>query len=52
MNSQISQNEIAAKYAEALTGLEKNTCPVFEHNQPVLIEGGGYPGIWLECGPP
>jgi len=51
MNSQISQNEVASKYAEALTGLEKNTCLVFGYNQPVLIEGGGYPGIWLECGP-
>tara|TARA_B100001971_G_scaffold175931_3_gene169767 strand:+ start:3217 stop:4368 length:1152 start_codon:yes stop_codon:yes gene_type:complete len=42
---------IQKKYQEALAGLESNTRKVFDFKQPVLIEGGNYPGIWLECGP-
>lgn len=42
---------IKRKYDEALDGLAKNTTPVFGYGKPVLIEGGCYPGIWLECGP-
>ena len=41
----------AQKYEEALSGLAQNTQRVYGYEQPVLIEGGDYPGIWLECGP-
>ncbi len=43
--------KIKRKYQEALDGLAKNTRPVFGYDRPVLIEGGEYSGIWLECGP-
>ena len=42
---------VAAKYAEALAGLARNTLKVLDYPEPVLIEGGDYQGIWLECGP-
>jgi len=42
---------IAQKYDEALQGLAANTRSLFNYAQPVLIEGGYYQGIWLECGP-
>jgi len=42
---------VARKYQEALTALAGNVRPVFRYDKPVLIEGGDYPGIWLECGP-
>lgn len=42
---------IKRKYDEALDGLAKNTKKVLGYEAPVLIEGGCYPGIWLECGP-
>jgi hypothetical protein len=44
-------NGIKKKYENALTGLLNNTKRVYGYEQPVLIEGGNYPGIWLECGP-
>lgn len=43
--------DIANKYREALQGLHGNIRHVFGYDKPVLIEGGGYNGIWLECGP-
>lgn len=42
---------VKKKYRDALSGLTQNTRRVFDYEQPVLIEGGNYPGIWLECGP-
>lgn len=39
------------KYKDALTGLQHNTQRVYGTEAPVLIEGGYYNGIWLECGP-
>jgi len=42
---------VKQKYAAALAGLAGNTKKVFGYDLPVLIEGGRYPGIWLECGP-
>jgi hypothetical protein len=42
---------IKTKYDEALRALETNTTHVFGYEKPVLIEGGVYQGIWLECGP-
>ena len=42
---------IKKKYGEALNGLALNTKKVFGYERPVLIEGGNYLGIWLECGP-
>lgn len=42
---------IQRKYDEALAGLAANTRTVFGYASPVLIEGGDYGGIWLECGP-
>ncbi|MBE0697704.1 MAG: alpha-L-rhamnosidase, partial [Anaerolineaceae bacterium] len=43
--------QVQAKYAQALQGLAANTRVVYGYPDPVLIEGGNYPGIWLECGP-
>jgi len=42
---------VKAKCEAALRGLEGNTRKVFRYEEPVLIEGGNYAGIWLECGP-
>lgn len=47
----MDKQAIKQKYAAALAGLEQNTKPVFGYDKPVLIEGGNYQGIWLECGP-
>ncbi|MBI1336470.1 MAG: alpha-L-rhamnosidase [Phycisphaera sp.] len=42
---------VRLKYREALEGLANNTKPVFGFDKPVLHEGGGYAGVWLECAP-
>jgi hypothetical protein len=42
---------LAARWAAALEGLARNVVALDRHPDPVLIEGEGYPGIWLECGP-
>lgn len=42
---------VEAKYQQALEGLAANTRHLLDFPNPVLIEGGAYPGIWLECGP-
>jgi hypothetical protein len=42
---------VEAKYQQALDGLADNTRYLLDFPYPVLIEGGAYPGIWLECGP-
>jgi hypothetical protein len=45
------QAAIQRKYDQALAGLASNTRQVLGYPHPVLIEGGDYPGVWLECGP-
>ena len=42
---------VEMKYQQALDGLAANTRYLMDFPNPVLIEGGAYPGIWLECGP-
>ena len=42
---------LQSKHDDAMRGLRGNVVRVFRFPRPVLIEGGGYPGIWLECGP-
>ncbi len=42
---------IEQKYRQALAGLAGNIKRVMGYDEPVLIEGGGYPGVWLECAP-
>jgi hypothetical protein len=42
---------VRTRYDEALAGLAGNVRRVYGYEYPVLIEGGNYPGIWLECGP-
>jgi len=42
---------LQSKYEDAIRGLRGNVVKVYRFPRPVLIEGGGYPGIWLECGP-
>jgi hypothetical protein len=44
-------DSVKKRYEDALSGLAKNTKRVFGYEEPVLIEGGIYKGIWLECGP-
>ncbi len=48
---QCDASVLAAKWQSALTGLSANVVSVHGYDRPVLIEGGAYPGIWLECGP-
>ena len=36
---------------QAITTLTGNTRTLETYSHPVLIEGPGYPGIWMECGP-
>src|SRR4051812_45455617 len=38
-------------YAAALDVLSRNITQISGYPMPVLIEGGNYPGIWLECAP-
>ena len=47
----LDRNHIQNRYNEALRGLQKNVQPMFGFSEAVLIEGSGYNGIWLECGP-
>lgn len=47
----IDSQIIRSKCNEALRGLEANTRLVFGYDHPVLCEGGGYAGVWLECAP-
>lgn len=42
---------VETKYQQALDGLAANTRQLQDFPSSVLIEGGAYPGIWLECGP-
>lgn len=42
---------LTQRYQAAVEGLGRNVLHVFRFPGPVLIEGGRYPGIWLECGP-
>ena len=42
---------IKNKYEAALSGLARNTTRVYGYENPVLTEGGIYPGVWLESGP-
>ncbi|MBN2410139.1 alpha-L-rhamnosidase [candidate division KSB1 bacterium] len=43
--------DLENKFNAALSGLKKNLIKVYGYENPVLIEGAEYPGIWLECGP-
>lgn len=50
----IFPNEIAKwkrSWDQATTTLAGNTRTLATYSHPVLIEGPGYPGIWMECGP-
>ena len=44
-------NSTRDMYNQALAGLKSNVRKVIGFDSPVLIEGGNYKGIWLECGP-
>lgn len=48
---QTDLRSLQSKYEEAVAGLYGNCRLVHGYGKPVLIEGGAYPGIWLECGP-
>lgn len=43
--------QIQQKYTEAQQALATNIVTVYGYDKPVLMEGGNYQGIWLECGP-
>lgn len=51
MNIDPFSTEVDDLYQQAKTELAGNTRLVYGFDRPVLIEGGVYPGIWLECGP-
>lgn len=48
---QTNNRKLQSKYEAALAGLKRNTIRLYGYDEPVLIEGGHYQGIWLECGP-
>jgi hypothetical protein len=43
--------KLQSAYDAALGGLKENLTAVFRFERPVLIEGAGYNGVWLECAP-
>jgi hypothetical protein len=43
--------KLLSAYRGALETLAQNTMKVFEFEEPVLIEGSVYRGVWLECAP-
>ncbi len=47
----LQAESVRNKYAAALQGLAANCKLAGAYSHPVLFEGGGYDGIWLECGP-
>lgn len=47
----MDRNALQEKHRAALDGLAANTRSVYGFEAPVLVEGGSYRGIWLECGP-
>jgi hypothetical protein len=47
----VDDKKLQARYDAALVSLRANTVRVNRFIEPVLIEGGGYPGVWLECAP-
>jgi hypothetical protein len=47
----MDRQAISRRRQAALEGLAGNVRKVFGYDEPVLIEGGNYAGIWLECGP-
>ncbi len=51
LKADMDRNIIKRKYHDALQGLAGNVRTVHAYDLPVLIEGGVYGGIWLECGP-
>jgi hypothetical protein len=51
MQKKLDNKAILSRYNEALSGLKSNVWKVFGYEHPVLVEGGGYPGVWLECAP-
>ncbi|MGH7145615.1 MAG: MGH1-like glycoside hydrolase domain-containing protein [Planctomycetota bacterium] len=51
MKNTFNKNAVAAKLQAALAGLTANTRKLRDYPDPVLIEGGNYPGVWLECAP-
>jgi hypothetical protein len=47
----LNRERIRAFYDWALEILHKNLARVHHYDHPVLIEGGNYIGVWLECAP-
>lgn len=45
------ESNVSERVREALSELAQNIISVNGYKDPVLIEGGIYQGIWLECGP-
>jgi hypothetical protein len=48
---QTDDSRFQQKYDAALATLKSNALKVNRFPKSVLIEGGNYPGVWLECGP-
>jgi len=44
-------DRVRAFYDLALRGLASNINQVYGYPHPVLVEGGNYVGVWLECAP-
>lgn len=48
---QTTDPSLQSRYQSALDLLAANVQKMFGYQEPVLIEGSVYRGIWLECGP-
>lgn len=48
---QTDKTSLQKVYDAAVAQIRSNIRPVSTYASPVLIEGGAYGGVWLECGP-
>ncbi len=51
LDLRLEDPHLQARYDAALSVLRANTTRLNRFLDPVLIEGGPYPGVWLECAP-
>ncbi|MGE5645617.1 MAG: MGH1-like glycoside hydrolase domain-containing protein [Acidobacteriota bacterium] len=47
----VEGGQLQKRYDAAVAGLAAHTLRINRFPAPVLIEGGNYPGVWLECAP-
>jgi hypothetical protein len=47
----VDDAKLQSRYDAALGAIRSNLVRINRFAEPVLIEGGWYPGVWLECAP-